>query len=287
MSELESAQQYMRAHELIERLRAERRPDRADGSDEDARLSATAALLHAAAPDGASVAPDFAARLFARLEAEQARMSTEVPHEDSVAEAQHQVATAMTSPAEPHARSGRAGVSRRGVVLGGLGAAAAALAGAAVSSALERPTQGTTTGGAPPGALVPAGTGAWVAVAALNAMPLGAVKRFEAGAVIGYLQNTASGFVALSGVCTHMACLLQWNSGAGTFDCPCHGGRFLQSGQPAPGARYQYAPLPAIETKVEGEQVWVYVAGSATVEQYPPADATSTTHGYGPTQSGK
>ncbi len=291
VSELESAEQYVRAHELIESLRAERRPVRDAGSEDDARLSATAALLHAASPESESgaVDPIFAARLFARLEAEQARLSGES------APAETPTVAALTTPAEAAPptevtettsgqppRPRRVGVSRRGVLLGGLGAAAAAFAGAGVTAALEQ--SGKQPPATPPtSALVPEGAGIWVAVAALDAVPKGAVKRFEAGAVIGYLQHTASGFVALSGVCTHMACLLQWNSGEQTFDCPCHGGRFLTSGKAAPGALYPYPPLPAIQTKVEAEQVWVYVTGGAVNDQFPPSEATSTTRNYGAT----
>ncbi len=290
-NELESAQQYMQAHELIEHLRAERRPDREAGTEEDARLSATAALLHAAGPDAGNVDPEFAARLFARLEGERTRSAADTPltHASAAATSHMKPPAAEEIPAPDVTSAQRRspGVSRRGVLLGGLGAAAAALAGAAVTSALEHPTQGTSSV-IPPSALVPEGTGTWVAVATLSAVPLGAVKRFEAGAVIGYLRHTASGIVAISGVCTHMACLLQWNSGARTFDCPCHGGRFLESGQPAPGAPYVYPPLPPIQTKVEAEQIWVYVADSASGSQDPPANGTSTptSHGYGSAQWG-
>jgi Rieske Fe-S protein len=74
-----------------------------------------------------------------------------------------------------------------------------------------------------------------------------------------------------------MACLLDWNAGDRTFDCPCHGVKFLSSGKAAPGAPYAYAPLPAIRTKVESGQVWVYVAGSAANDSSSPAD---NPHGY-------
>jgi Rieske Fe-S protein len=134
---------------------------------------------------------------------------------------------------------------------------------------------------------VPEGTGEWIAIAALDAVPVGTVRRFEAGAVIGFLQHAASGFVARSGVCTHMACLLQWNASERTFDCPCHGGRFLASGEAAPGARYAYPPLPTIQTKIEADQVWVYVTGGVATTTEPPAGgATTPTPGRGYGASG-
>lgn len=286
LTELESAAQYVRAQELIEALRAERRPAHEGGGEDDARLGATAALLHAAAVDGGAVDAGFAARLFVRLETEQAR-SAQTSAAGAPAQAAHVAggSSDASSSATAPSRTSRSGVSRRGLLWGGLGAAAAAITGAAVTAALEQSDHHAQPGPATPptGALIPQGAGIWMAVAALESIPLGAVKRFEAGAVIGYLQHTDSGFIALSGVCTHMACLLQWNGSARTFDCPCHGGRFLASGAADPNAPYPYPPLPAIQTKVEAGQVWVYVAASsADADSQPQAGSTTTpTRSYG------
>lgn len=282
VSELESAEQYVRTHELIESMRAERRPARDGGSDDDARLSATAAMLHAANPEFGAVDPMFAARLLARLEAAQAGLASEPAQVATPTTPATEAATTESAPPAPApAPIKRDGFSRRRALIGGLGAAAAALSGAAVTAALEQSGKQSPPSAPPSGSLVLPGTGTWVAIAALDAMPVGAIKRFEAGAVIGYLQHTASGFLALSGVCTHMACLLQWNGAEETFDCPCHGGRFLSTGKAAPGGRYTYPPLPAIQTKVEAGQVWVYVTGGAVGDEFPQPQATASHAGYG------
>ena len=51
-------------------------------------------------------------------------------------------------------------------------------------------------------------------------------------------------FVALSQICTHNSCNVAYTVGSGTFDCPCHGGRYDQNGKvisgppPSPLTKY-------------------------------------------------
>jgi cytochrome b6-f complex iron-sulfur subunit len=56
--------------------------------------------------------------------------------------------------------------------------------------------------------------------------------------------NTGTGFVALTAICTHQGCVVQYNSVSGNLECPCHGSKFLISGSvlqgPASVALYSF-----------------------------------------------
>ncbi len=57
----------------------------------------------------------------------------------------------------------------------------------------------------------------------------GKVVRVEGRRVAVY-RDTENGLHAVSGVCTHMGCLVKFNDLEKTWDCPCHGSRFDVSG---------------------------------------------------------
>lgn len=251
----ESVEQYVRLHEHIERLRAERAPLRPDTlTADEAHAYQMAAFFRAAAPDAAAPDATFVANLRKRLVEE-----TDAPQSGNVADVLQPAAQT-----EQQCRRRRSEVTRRGLLGVGLGAAAAFI-GAAAGAAVERELEGRGAGDVTPThvAIVPDGRGIWVAIAAENELPVGSVRRFVTESMVGFVRHTTDGFSALSGVCTHMGCLLQWNGGARTYDCPCHGGRFTEDGTSAVISPVAYRPLPAVATKVEDGHVWVYSAPSA------------------------
>jgi cytochrome b6-f complex iron-sulfur subunit len=270
----ESVGQYVRLHEHVEHLRADARPPQpADLTPDEAEAYRMAALFRAAAPGADEPSPRFVSALLNRLEREATpQPATPQPATPAPATPEPQTLAPLIVPQ----RAPRRGVSRRSLLNVGLGAAAAA-AGLAVGIGIEQAQRPSATTSTPTDVrLVNASTGTWVPVAAVGAIPLGGVQRFATETIVGYVRHTNAGFSALSGVCTHMGCLLLWNGGARTFDCPCHGGRFTEDGASAPGSVVAYKPLPSLNTKVEGDQVWVLVATPISTGNSPSATSTAT-----------
>src|SRR5262249_51463292 len=155
-------------HKHIERLRADKRPQRPRQlTPEEASAYQMAARLRAAAPDAAEPRPEFIAALRATLERELEAPRAERPRRVRARPAQ--------------------GFSRRALLNAGLGTAAAA-AGVAAGVGLDRALHQSRPSGALPTtpALVPTGTGEWVAIAAVDAVPIGGVLRFTTDSLVGY-----------------------------------------------------------------------------------------------------
>jgi glycine/D-amino acid oxidase-like deaminating enzyme/nitrite reductase/ring-hydroxylating ferredoxin subunit len=75
-------------------------------------------------------------------------------------------------------------------------------------------------------------------LAALKPPPLdtlgpgeGGVVRTPAGAKVAAYRDDDGNVHAVSPVCTHLGCLVGFNAGEKTWDCPCHGSRFTVDGE--------------------------------------------------------
>jgi Rieske Fe-S protein len=57
----------------------------------------------------------------------------------------------------------------------------------------------------------------------------GAIVR-DGVAPIAAFRDATGELHEVSAVCTHLGCVVQWNSAESSWDCPCHGSRFAPDG---------------------------------------------------------
>jgi nitrite reductase/ring-hydroxylating ferredoxin subunit len=205
----------------IDDLLHERSPRRFRKAEEDAKVLAAAIDLRSASPGAGLPDPQFVESLRQRLARD----------------------TQGEVPMAPR-------VSRRTLLASGGLAAATAAAGLVVG---ERLTSTPTA----QRELLPNGA-AWTAVALLSDVPDGAARSFDTGSVRGFLVNRGGEIAALSGVCTHLGCLLQLNAAARRLDCPCHSAAFGLDGN----VLFKHMPdalpaLPRLESRVRDGQIEV------------------------------
>ena len=92
------------------------------------------------------------------------------------------------------------------------------------------------------------------AVIPLSKVGLGKAHFFEfQGHPSVVLQPSPGKFIALSAVCTHLGCIVEWRPQEEIFFCPCHAGRFSAEGKVLSGPPPR--PLPSYPVKVREDQV--------------------------------
>lgn len=62
---------------------------------------------------------------------------------------------------------------------------------------------------------------------------------------VALYRDSQGGLHAVSSVCTHRACDVDWNDQEKVWDCPCHGSRFAPTGQVIRGPAVR--PLPTTD----------------------------------------
>ena len=210
---------------FVDALLRERRPRRFPADAEEAQAMMAAAALKSARP------------------------GADLPRQEFVQDLEKQLAREMVSAAAPGPTWSR----RRLLQLSGA-AAAAVVAGIGIDRVAQRTDTTPTPAGGRDMAL---SDGRWIPVVATAAVARDHAVRFSAGAVEGFVVNRSGGIHALSAVCTHMGCIVRFNSGHGTLDCPCHGASFALDGSPI---NHDYLQsLPRLQSRVNGDMVEVRV----------------------------
>lgn len=94
-----------------------------------------------------------------------------------------------------------------------------------------------------------------VRVACAEEIPLGKGKQVIFDGEPVWVLHLRAGFVALSAVCTHKGCIVNWDEKRLTLTCPCHAGLFDANGNVLAGPPRR--PLPHLHVEVLGEEIYV------------------------------
>jgi nitrite reductase/ring-hydroxylating ferredoxin subunit len=162
------------------------------------------------------------------IELRAARLGSDAPREDFMADLHRTLATEMSDHQAPVDHP-RWVARRRQVVIGGSVAAASAATGLVVGRNLLAPT--VTEQASPPtqGEIEP-NAGTWRAVGASVDLPEGGAMAFDLGSVNGFVHRADAQLEAVSGVCTHQGCKLWLDAPESRLRCPCHTTSFSLEG---------------------------------------------------------
>ena len=87
-----------------------------------------------------------------------------------------------------------------------------------------------------------------------NEVPLGEGKEIVFGGTPAIILNVKGmGYLALSRVCTHLGCLVEYNKETNRFICPCHAGTFNMEGNVLSGPPPK--PLEKLPLDVQGDNI--------------------------------
>jgi cytochrome b6-f complex iron-sulfur subunit len=101
-----------------------------------------------------------------------------------------------------------------------------------------------------------AGAGGRVLAATTTDLPIGSGKVVAMGSKPVMVVNTTGGVKAYSAVCTHLGCIVGYDTTSNHIVCPCHDGHF----SPANGGVISGPPprpLPLVEVTVEKDQIFL------------------------------
>jgi len=162
------------------------------------------------------------------IELRAARLGSDAPSEDFVANLHRRLAAEMSEEQVPVSHP-RWAPRRRQVVIGGSVAAASAAAGLVIGRNLLAPDAVQQATPPTQGELQP-NAGTWRAVGASVDLPEGGALAFDLGSVNGFVHRVDAKLNAVSGVCTHQGCKLWLDAPEQRLRCPCHTTSFSLEG---------------------------------------------------------
>ena len=77
-----------------------------------------------------------------------------------------------------------------------------------------------------------------------------AILRLQGRRVAAYRDQDGK-VTTLSPACTHLGCIVHWNSAESTWDCPCHGSRFKPNGEVLAGPAESPLEKVSLENQIE------------------------------------
>ena len=94
-------------------------------------------------------------------------------------------------------------------------------------------------------------------VAKVDDIPVGGAKKVIVGGSALLLIRTAAEFKAFSAICTHLGCIVDWDSQKREIVCPCHAGTFDVEGRRVSGPPPK--PLPYYQVRVADGKIFVKI----------------------------
>lgn len=108
----------------------------------------------------------------------------------------------------------------------------------------------------------------------------GKTSDFKVGEVIpfrkerAFVLRTEGGFLAISAICTHLHCIVNWNEVFKKFECPCHGAKFNQNGEVLEGPPPR--PLDLYKLQIVEEKLVVDTATLIERKNFDPSQIVKT-----------
>jgi nitrite reductase/ring-hydroxylating ferredoxin subunit len=205
-------------------------------------------LLRGRRPRPFPVSDDEAAQILTAITLRAARPGATAPHEDFLSRLHRRLEVELGDGSAPAGELLRRPGTRRRLIAT---AAAAAVAGVAGGAALDRVLVDDEGGPVDDGTLRP-NIGVWHTVAASADLPDGAVRGFNVGTVIGFVQRVDGRVRAVSGTCSHQGCLLNLDEADRELRCPCHNAAFGLTGKVL---RYQLATPPPTLPEIAAREI--------------------------------